>query len=328
MQSTRKNKGSPASKGEERHNYPERITESYVADLFNIGVPALKSLLRSQPWPLLAYRYLNGEEQDAALLDAIKQLEVKLRVSGGNDNAVWERGWGEILEQIRSKGFHPSLLKPQYFDRHDRMRLNGQYIESSNGSFSADYDQLLRRIVLSHYLKDAEKVVELGCGTGTSQLMLAELLPDAELVASDWATASQEIIRAIGSYVERDIRPVSFNMLTLEGWDNLSIDKDSCILTVHALEQLAGKWEPLMEKLLSAKPRYCVHLEPILEMYDEHSLFDYLAIKYHRHRGYLEGWLTRLRELARQGKIEILEERRLGFGNQYHEANTVIVWRS
>lgn len=323
MQNTQKTE--PAIKNNQSYN--ERITESYVAGIFGMTVPELKSLLKSYSWPELAYRPLTAKEHDAAIIDAEKQLENNLRVSGSNDNTVWEQGWGEILEQIYSKGFHPALLKPQYFARHHWMRLNGQYIEGCDGKFSSDYDQLLRRIVLSHYLKDATKVVELGCGTGTSQLMLAEILPNAEQVASDWTNASQEIIRAIGQYTKKNIKPVRFNMLTLEGWDELTIDHHSSILTVHALEQLGKNWEPLMDKLLKARPCLCVHLEPILELYDGNLLFDDLAIRYHKRRNYLDGWLARLRELAKQGKIEILEERRLHFGNQYHEASTVIVWR-
>ena len=171
------------------------------------------------------------------------------------------------------------------------------------------------------------KVVELGCGTGTSQLILAELLPRTQLVASDWAKPSQDIIRAIGVYIKRDIKPVCFNMLTLEGWEGLSIDSRSTVITVHALEQLGKSCDALLEALLKAKPLCCLHLEPVAELYDDGNPFDALALRYHKRRNYLDGWLSHLRELARKGKVEIMEERRLGFGDRYHEAYSVVQWR-
>ncbi len=99
------------------------------------------------------------------------------------------------------------------------------------------------------------------------------------------------------------------------------------VLSVHALEQLSGNWGPLLDKLLEVKPKLCLHLEPILELYDESILFDFLAAKYHRRRNYLHGWLSRLRELEAAGRVQITEERRLGFGDRYHEAYSVLAWR-
>lgn len=323
-------KNTPASspKGESA-TLDKRVTKEFVAGKFGITVAALEKLLGDYAWPDLRYRVIEGEERDAIMLGILQRVDSgSLRVVGGNDNTVWERGWGEILEQVQKNGFTPALLRPQYFDHHRIMRFDGEYIDGGDASFVYQYDQLLRRLTLAQYLQGAQKVVELGCGTGTSQLMLADLLPDARLVASDWAKPSQEIIRAIGGYVKRDIKPVCFNMLTLEGWDELTIDRESAVVTVHALEQLGDNCGKLLDRLIEAKPAYCLHLEPILEFYDTNSLFDYLTVKYHTHRNYLHGWLTRLRELAAKGKVEILEERRLGFGDRYHEAYSVVKWRA
>jgi SAM-dependent methyltransferase len=305
-----------------------RVTPEFVAGKTGVTPAALSALLGRYAWPELAYRVIEGAERDDIMRGITDRIEsVDLRVVGGNDNDVWERGWGEILAQVRSKGFTPAVLRPQYFDHHRIMRFDGEYIDGGDANFVYQYDQLLRRIVLTRYLKGAEKIVELGCGTGTSQLMLADLLPDAKLVASDWAKPSQEIIRAIGAHLKRDITPVCFNMLTLEGWDELTIDRDSAVVTVHALEQLGGNCTALLNTLLKARPRYCLHLEPVTEFYDPGSLFDALAIRYHRRRNYLDGWLTSLRALAAEGRIEIMEERRLGFGDRYHEAYSVVQWR-
>lgn len=306
-----------------------RVTPESVAARFGISVEQMSGYLGTRAWPELRYRQLEGEERDAIMLGILKRIqEGALRVVGGNDNTVWQKGWGEILAQVQAQGFTPAILRPQYFDHHRIMRLDSEYIDGGDANFVYEYDQLLRRLVIAHYLKGQKHVVELGCGTGTSQLILAELLPDAQLTASDWAEPSQEIIRAIGAYLKRDIKPVNFNMLTLEGWNELGINSGSAVLTVHALEQLGDGCGALLDKLVAAKPKLCVHFEPVAELYDEAQLTDYLAAYYHRHRNYLHGWLTRLRALETQGKVRLLDVRRLSFGDRYHEAYSVIAWQA
>ena len=71
----------------------------------------------------------------------------------------------------------------------------------------------------------------------------------------------------------------------------------------------------------------CVHLEPLVELYDEDSLFDYPAIRYHRKRGYLDGYLTALRKLEREGRAEILDTRRLQFGSFFQEGYSLVMWK-
>ena len=83
-----------------------------------------------------------------------------------------------------------------------------------------------------------------------------------------------------------------------------------------------------MNKLLEVKPKLCLHLEPVEEFYvDDESLFDYLGQKFHTARNYLQGWLSALEEHEKNGEVEILDARRLGFGDRYHEAYNVICWK-
>lgn len=309
-------------------NNTNMVTRAFVSAQFGITPSELTRLLGDRAWPDLCYRVLEGSDRDKIVQDISKRIDARdFRIVGDNDNDVWIRGWGEILEQVETQGFRPDILRPQYFSHHRIMRFDGKYIEGNSNTFVYEYDQLLRRIVLAKYLRGQTRVVELGCGTGTSQLMLAELLPAADLVASDWSPPAQGIIRAMSAYLKRDIRPVCFNMLTLEGWEELGIDRDTAVVTVHALEQLGGNYKPLLERLVAAKPRLCVHLEPVIELYDNTCDFDLLAMRYHAARNYLHTWLTDIRQLVKDGKAELLDQRRLHFGDRYHEAYSVIAWR-
>ena len=71
----------------------------------------------------------------------------------------------------------------------------------------------------------------------------------------------------------------------------------------------------------------CVHLEPIYEYYNNENLFDTLAKNYHKKRNYLGKYLTDIKLLEKEGKAEILEEIRIGFGDRYHEAYSLLVWK-
>ncbi|GAI42232.1 unnamed protein product [marine sediment metagenome] len=66
---------------------------------------------------------------------------------------------------------------------------------------------------------------------------------------------------------------------------------------------------------MKSSPVLCIHVEPTIELYDESNLVDYLAIKFHKKRGYAENYLTRLRKLEAQNEIEILKVKRLFFGS-------------
>ena len=83
----------------------------------------------------------------------------------------------------------------------------------------------------------------------------------------------------------------------------------------------------MLSFLLAQPARVVFHLEPLLELYDKTTNFDILASAYHRHLGYLEGYLPTLQNLEQQGVIEIIECKRLGFGDIWHEAYGLVIWR-
>ena len=50
---------------------------------------------------LLEYEIISNEKRDEVINTVIEKINSKdLRVSGENNNDVWEKGWGEILNQI------------------------------------------------------------------------------------------------------------------------------------------------------------------------------------------------------------------------------------
>ena len=109
--------------------------------------------------------------------------------------------------------------------------------------------------------------------------------------------------------------------------EKLEIANNSAVVTIGTIEQLAGDFEAFLQFLLKRSPALCIHVEPTIELYDEDSLVDYLAVKFHRKRGYTQGFLPRLQQLQNQGKIEILKVKRLFFGSLFMEGYSLIIWK-
>src|SRR5262249_20623684 len=131
----------------------------------------------------------------------------------------------------------------------------------------------------------------------------------------------------LGRSLKRNVRGGLYNMLTGEGAEALPIDKDTDVLTVHALEQLGASGPAVLDMLVRRRPRRGLHIEPILDFYDRALPYDDIAARYHKARGYLEGLWPSLSAFAADGKIEILSKGRVRLGNLYHEAYSFVCWR-
>lgn len=97
------------------------------------------------------------------------------------------------------------------------------------------------------------------------------------------------------------------------------------VLTIGTLEQIGRNFGPFLDFLLEKKPRICVHVETLYEVYDQDNLVDWLAAAYLEKRNYLRGFLARMRELEAEGRVRILDLRRT-FGSFYHDGYTYLVW--
>jgi len=278
--------------------------------------------------PLLSYRELDSREaaQIAAEVETTVQ-DTLLRRSGEDDPSVWIRGWGEVAERLKGAPITIDSLQPQYFRGVPTCRLFGRYIRPLSPDFEYYAGLALRRIIFAEFLGDIPSIAEIGCGTGINLLLLAEQFPAARLVGADWAPVCREILAQMANQFRRPIRGEVFNMLTATGWDGRDIDRATACVTVHAMEQLGETWRPFGDFLLARRPALCLHIEPILELYDETSAFDAAARRYHLKRGYLRGFHPHVLSLCNEGKAELIASRRIAFGGLFHEAYSVLAWR-
>jgi hypothetical protein len=278
--------------------------------------------------PDLRYRPLDPAEQAKALAEIEDAISHRaLRVVGSDDPQVWEKGWAELADQLKDRPITFETLRPQYFHAGLPCRLGDELVAPAASDFEYWLGLCVRYVLFREFLHAWRHIVEFGCGTGINLLILAKLTPAARLAGCDWASASQTILRRMAEQTGCAIEGYRFNMLTASGEEPAAIGPGTALLTVHALEQLGSGWGAFLDYIRRHRPGRCLHIEPLLELYEPSSALDELNRHYHEKRNYLRGFLPAIEELAAKGQAEILAVRRTPFGGLYHQAYSVLAWR-
>ncbi len=272
------------------------------------------------------YKVLNTRERDKLVLGILKTIdEDSLTVSGPKRQSQWERGWVENLQSFTNSNYSIEALIPKYIRPDRPIRLRLEYVTPRITNFEHCYIEAFRLWLFRKYLRNVDSIYDFGCGTGYNLTVLAKLFPNKRLYGMDWSTASQKMLGLIAKHCNMNIEAHPFNFYLPD--ESLKIADNSAIMTFAALEQVGSNYEAFLQFILKQSPAICVNVECLSELYDEDNLVDYLAIKYHERRNYLNGYLSRLRQLETEGRITIQKVQRLYFGSLYHEAYSYIVWR-
>lgn len=271
------------------------------------------------------YKTLTGVEREQVILRVLETIDSgSLSVVGPERKSIWENGWSENLQNFINSNYDLNELIPKFVKRSEVIRLDGNYIMPSNPEFETGFVTVLRVYLFRKYFSQASSVYEFGCGTGLNLVALAGLYPEKKLYGFDWSTASRDIVNKIAETHRINASGALFDMFSPDY--QLDIDNHSAVFTIGTMEQLGSNYEPFLQLLLEKRISICINIETIYELYDQTSLFDYVAAKYLERRGYLQGYFARLRQLEAEGRIEIIETRRT-FGGLYHDGYSYIVWR-
>lgn len=274
------------------------------------------------------YQILTGKERDCIILDILKKIESSELTRAGNESkARWQKDWDDNLKEFIDSDCNISALAPIFLRRERPIRFRGEYIKPVDPHFELIMYTVFRRWLFRKYLGDPAitTIYEFGCGTGYNLAEMASLYPEKELHGLDWVSGPKEIIKLMRERHGYNITGHIFNML--EPDKSFRLKPGSAILAMGALEQIGTNFEPFLQFILEQKPALFVHVDSILEWYDENSLMDSLAAKFCRRRKYLEGYWPRLEQLEKEGKIEILKKWRSPFGSFFLDSSSVIVWR-
>lgn len=272
------------------------------------------------------YDILEQDELKETILLVLKTLESnKLSISGEDRREEWEKGWSENLNAFVENNYDVTTLVPRYMHKINIKRLFSDYIRPADENFELNIYTVYRHYLFQTYLSGYDCIYEFGCGTGYNLLIMAQLFPDKKLFGLDWADSSVKLVYLIGDSFKANIQGRIFNYFDPDY--TLYIEDNSALITLNSLEQIGSNFGKYLEFLLAKKPCICINSEPFIELYQKDDLLDYLAIKYHKKRNYLNGYLSALRQLEMEGKIKIEKVQRVHFGNIFHEAQSFVVWR-
>jgi hypothetical protein len=305
-----------------------RLTHADLAAMTGLPETFVRSHVPAEALSTTEWRRLTAAERDGAILGAVRENERDDLASAGPEGiARWEKGWAEVAARVARDGASEETLKPQYF-RYEFMRLLGDFARPEARDLEYRIHKLLSELVFRTYLSGLDSVVEFACGTGINLMRIGKIFPGCRLIGCDWARPSQDILARIATQHGINLTGKLANLWTGEGATPAELTQGRTgILTVHGLEQIGAGWQPFFKIVDAMKPAIVVHIEPIAELYESDNLLDALAIRYHRKRKYLDGFLTEVRARETAGRAEIVATKRFNFGSSFQEAYTLVAWR-
>lgn len=272
------------------------------------------------------YRPLSLAERDRTIRQVLQRIDSgALTPVGAHRQEVWEKGWAENLDDFSAQGFALETLMPRFMRPETTLRLNQGYVSAINPRFEFHFHDVVRRWLYCQFMPECSAVYEFGCGSAYNLVAIAQMAPHLRLVGLDWAESAVSLANLIGQKHQINLCGRSFDFFRPD--PRVDLGPNDAVLTVCALEQVGDRHDRFIDFLLAKRPRICVHMEPLLELYDDDQLIDHLAIRFHTHRRYLSGFLPRLQRLAQEGAIEMVAQRRIPFGSLYHEGYSFVVWR-
>lgn len=302
------------------------LTTKSFAKIFGIKEKYLPFLAREAIKKAnFRYQIVEGKEHDEAILRVIKTLDSRtLKISGPHRLNDWEKGWKENLQEFNRSRFDLNQLIPKFVKKHECIRFQGNFINPESDSFETDFVTVMRYYLFDKYYRTINTLYEFGAGTGLNLVEASKIFPKIKFVGLDWVNSSINIINTLKEKLNINISARRFDLFSPN--KDYKLDKNCAILTIGTLEQLGEDFKSFINYLLQNKPKVCIHLETLCELYDKENLLDFLAIKYLEQRNYLRGFLPYLKSLENKRKIKILKIRRT-FGSFYHEGYTYIVWK-
>lgn len=269
---------------------------------------------------------IEGTDRDKLITKIIEKiLQDKQIVGAPNRTKTWHDGWAENLESFRSQPDCEEVLLPKFVRSRQAIRWKQEYWLPKDEKFERNYIDVLRAYIFTEFMERCDTIYEFGAGTGHNLVAAAGIYPEKKLVGTDFVQSAVDLIAEVGREKGIKLHSEIFNML--EPNQEFKLDRGAGVLTFGALEQLAGQLDNVFDYFLEQSAGIFVHVEPAIELYDDTVLEDYLASLFQGRRGYSAGLISKLKNMEKNGIIELLECRRLGFGSLMMEGYNLFVWK-
>lgn len=269
---------------------------------------------------------LTDIERDKLLIKIIEKIRNdKQKIASFERKKVWDSGWEENFSIFKHSKNNDDLI-PKFIRRGEVIRWFSKFYLPNNNDFEIDYIKVLRTYIYETFLNNIENIYEFGAGTGFNLVHFAELNPSFNLIGTDFVQSSVDLMALVGSIRKINLKSELFDMLNPEN-SKIRIQNNSAVLTFGSLEQLGGDIEPFFNYLIGQSPSIVVHVEPMVETYNQNILEDYLAFWFQSNRGYTTGIMDLLQKYEKDSRIKILKFQRLNFGSLMMEGFNLVCWK-
>ena len=134
---------------------------------------------------------------------------------------------------------------------------------------------------LSHYVKDASSIVELGAGYGAKIFNLSESpqIKGLEILAAEYTQSGCDLMNLISKTINKNIKvgQCDFNTLSVTG---IKIPKNAIIFTSYAVHYVPELTPKFVEFIYRFKPKAVVHFEPCYEYFDDSTVHGLMCKRY------------------------------------------------
>lgn len=271
---------------------------------------------------MIAQHFMRGlkysiPHRDDVLRETVARLDQGFAPVGGHRARNWDDSWQEHLERFEASGFDVEALRPKFVGATPVLRFAGDYIKPDDADLEWTFFQRLREWVFGTFLGDVDALHEFGSGSATNVAAFARSRPQIPVFAHDWSPAAVRMAELLREKCGMNVKGERVDFFQ----PHFGLHPQAGVFTCCALEQVGCRFAPFLQRLLDLKPKRVVHIEPLLELYDQDNVFDQVAIRHHLQRGYLMGLLPWLEK-----RVDILLKQRLHFGSRFGESFMLLVW--
>ena len=278
-------------------------------------------MIRPVSAPLLGYRHFVDLCRSGARL-ALRRRRDPARVA-----EEYERGvWGALLADRRWE--RAADLTDFLLGRDNGLRLckvGGRAVLVPQREYYRVRMQALTALMRG-CAGEADPLIEFGCGAGYNLLTLATTGHWRTLVGFDISPNAVSVARQVAAHFGLAGLRFDVSDVTLPGHPAFACATGRTVFTYLCLEQVPRAVPQAIESLLAARPRRVIHIESAAELLDLRRPADWSNYLYVRSVDYQRCLRATLRTLAGQGRVRIVEERRLDWAPTLHNDTSLTVW--
>ncbi|MFN2453671.1 MAG: methyltransferase [Pyrinomonadaceae bacterium] len=245
-----------------------------------------------------------------------------MQVKAEYDTGIWksaleEKKWlhcGDVLEYINPQDEKMRVAKIEnqlvHINTYDYYKFRLRFLQD----------------LISQYAGDERELYELGCGVGLNIFSLALAGRWERLVGLDISENAVEAAQEAAEHFHRS--DLHFGTLDLLNGDDANFKQlqGKVVFTYYCLEQLKYSTATVIRNIIDSGVKRVIHIEPTIELLQIWKAKDLVNYLYSVRMDYQNNLVTTLRTFEKQGRIKILDLKRLYYAPTWRHDPTFVCW--